>query len=306
MGDRAHCSSVALFLFLVLVSLTNHIYKGLFTWSKKCWLHAWKCFTKRLCCECGVLIAPNPSAMCANCIRSRVDITEGIPKQVSDICVLRFDNPKNSSLIFRLILFFVLLFISCEGSDLLLPRLRSLSTTAKPVGCCWFGISGAPVSLLEAAERALQGINTESAVHPRTLFKTGNVLTCSVHLDLRSDEVEMLHYTWRYSSPRCSVLVFSERFTLLPVLPVYILTHQRTVPLSFFSFFPPHKVRMVDAGFIWTEPHSRRVKVKITIQKEVRPGDCKPYQLRCCIPKLVIPVASTVVCFFCFFFVFFE
>ena len=27
---------------------------------------------------------------------------------------------------------------------------------------------------------------------------------------------------------------------------------------------------MVDAGFIWTEPHSRRVKVKITIQKEVR------------------------------------
>ena len=29
------------------------------------------------------------------------------------------------------------------------------------------------------------------------------------------------------------------------------------------------KVRLVDAGFIWTEPHSRRVKVKLTIQKEV-------------------------------------
>ncbi|KAJ3282265.1 hypothetical protein HDU76_008738 [Blyttiomyces sp. JEL0837] len=28
------------------------------------------------------------------------------------------------------------------------------------------------------------------------------------------------------------------------------------------------KVRLVDAGFIWTEPHSRRVKVKLTIQKE--------------------------------------
>ncbi|ORX82038.1 NMD3-domain-containing protein [Basidiobolus meristosporus CBS 931.73] len=30
-----------------------------------------------------------------------------------------------------------------------------------------------------------------------------------------------------------------------------------------------NKVRLVDAGFIWTEPHSRRIKVKLTIQKEV-------------------------------------
>jgi nonsense-mediated mRNA decay protein 3 len=30
-----------------------------------------------------------------------------------------------------------------------------------------------------------------------------------------------------------------------------------------------NKVRLVDAGFIWTEPHSKRVKVKLTIQKEV-------------------------------------
>ncbi|KAI8886049.1 NMD3-domain-containing protein [Backusella circina FSU 941] len=29
-----------------------------------------------------------------------------------------------------------------------------------------------------------------------------------------------------------------------------------------------NKVKLVDAGFIWTEPHSRRVKVKLTIQKE--------------------------------------
>eukprot|EP01135_Chromosphaera_perkinsii_P010457 Nk52_evm20s2133 gene=Nk52_evmTU20s2133 len=29
------------------------------------------------------------------------------------------------------------------------------------------------------------------------------------------------------------------------------------------------KVRLVDAGFIWTEPHSRRIKVKVTIEKEV-------------------------------------
>ena len=29
------------------------------------------------------------------------------------------------------------------------------------------------------------------------------------------------------------------------------------------------KVHLVDAGFVWTEPHSKRVKVKLTIQKEV-------------------------------------
>lgn len=32
------------------------------------------------------------------------------------------------------------------------------------------------------------------------------------------------------------------------------------------------KVRLVDAGWIWTEPHSMRVKVRLTIQKEVQSG----------------------------------
>ena len=33
-----------------------------------------------------------------------------------------------------------------------------------------------------------------------------------------------------------------------------------------------HKVRIVDASFVWTEPHSRRIKVKITIQDAVQDG----------------------------------
>lgn len=33
-----------------------------------------------------------------------------------------------------------------------------------------------------------------------------------------------------------------------------------------------HKVRIVDASFIWTEPHSRRVRVKLTIQDSVSDG----------------------------------
>ncbi|XP_059140421.1 60S ribosomal export protein NMD3-like [Physella acuta] len=32
------------------------------------------------------------------------------------------------------------------------------------------------------------------------------------------------------------------------------------------------KVKLVDAGFVWTEPHSMRVKVKLTVQKEVMNG----------------------------------
>ncbi len=32
------------------------------------------------------------------------------------------------------------------------------------------------------------------------------------------------------------------------------------------------KVRLVDAGWIWTEPHSLRLKVRLTVQKEVQTG----------------------------------
>ncbi|KAJ7399146.1 60S ribosomal export protein NMD3 [Pitangus sulphuratus] len=32
------------------------------------------------------------------------------------------------------------------------------------------------------------------------------------------------------------------------------------------------KVRLIDAGFIWTEPHSKRLKLKLTVQKEVING----------------------------------
>jgi nonsense-mediated mRNA decay protein 3 len=33
-----------------------------------------------------------------------------------------------------------------------------------------------------------------------------------------------------------------------------------------------HKIRLVDAGWIWTEPHSMRLKVRLTIQREVQAG----------------------------------
>jgi nonsense-mediated mRNA decay protein 3 len=33
-----------------------------------------------------------------------------------------------------------------------------------------------------------------------------------------------------------------------------------------------NKLRIIDASFIWTEPHSRRIKVKITVQSEINEG----------------------------------
>lgn len=29
------------------------------------------------------------------------------------------------------------------------------------------------------------------------------------------------------------------------------------------------KIKLLDAKFIWTEPHSRRIKLKLTVQQEV-------------------------------------
>ncbi|KAJ2807481.1 ribosome-binding protein, partial [Coemansia helicoidea] len=104
-----------------------------------------------LCCECGTAIPPNPANMCVNCVRSMVDITEGIPKQ-------------------------------------------------------------ATIHWCKNCERYLQP--------PATW------MTC----ELESREL-------------------------------LALCLKKLKALS--------KVRLVDAGFIWTEPHSRRIKVKLTIQKEV-------------------------------------
>ncbi|PJF18012.1 hypothetical protein PSACC_02151 [Paramicrosporidium saccamoebae] len=103
-----------------------------------------------LCCECGVAIEPNAANMCLNCIRSRVDITEGIPKQI----VVNF----------------------CRGCE------RYLAPPAQ-----WLPCALESKELLSLLLKRMKGLS---------------------------------------------------------------------------------KVRLIDAGFVWTEPHSKRIKVKLTIQKE--------------------------------------
>ncbi|XP_064652153.1 60S ribosomal export protein NMD3-like [Lineus longissimus] len=104
-----------------------------------------------LCCECGTAIDPNPTNMCVACLRTQVDITEGIPKSGT----LHFCR-------------------NCE---------RYLTPPDT-----WVKASLESRELLSVCLKKLKGLS---------------------------------------------------------------------------------KVRLVDAGFVWTEPHSKRIKVKITIQKEV-------------------------------------
>ncbi|KAF6250964.1 hypothetical protein COO60DRAFT_1678393 [Scenedesmus sp. NREL 46B-D3] len=107
-----------------------------------------------LCCLCGTNILPNPSNMCVNCIRSQVDITEGIQKQVTILwckeCGRYLQPPKH-----------------------------------------WVRAEPESKELLTFCTKRIRGLQ---------------------------------------------------------------------------------KVKLVDAGFIWTEPHSKRLKVKVTIQDEVMNG----------------------------------
>ncbi|XP_076355696.1 60S ribosomal export protein NMD3 [Tachypleus tridentatus] len=109
---------------------------------------------KILCCQCGTTIDPNPANMCIACIRTLVDITEGIPKQAT--------------------LYYCK---SCE---------RYLQPPAQ-----WIVCALESRELLALCLKKLKGLN---------------------------------------------------------------------------------KIRLIDAGFVWTEPHSRRIKVKLTVQKEVLGG----------------------------------
>ncbi|GAB6025122.1 ribosome-binding protein [Chamberlinius hualienensis] len=110
--------------------------------------------TTILCCKCGIAIEPNPANMCMECVRSVIDITEGIPKQ----CTIYF----------------------CKGCE------RYLQPPTHWITCCLESRE-----LLQLCLKKLKNLN---------------------------------------------------------------------------------KVRLVDASFVWTEPHSKRIKVKLTVEKEVLNG----------------------------------
>eukprot|EP00455_Lapot_gusevi_P046566 TRINITY_DN614_c0_g3_i2.p1 TRINITY_DN614_c0_g3~~TRINITY_DN614_c0_g3_i2.p1 ORF type:complete len:539 (+),score=164.90 TRINITY_DN614_c0_g3_i2:130-1746(+) len=105
-----------------------------------------------LCCVCGASIQPNAANMCVNCLRSQVDITEGITKQIT--------------------------IFWCRGCGRYL----------RPP---WVECALESRQLLALCLKKIKGLN---------------------------------------------------------------------------------KVKLIDASFVWTEPHSRRIKVKLVVQKEVMNG----------------------------------
>lgn len=107
-----------------------------------------------LCCECATPIEPNPINMCIGCLRTTVDITEGIPKQA--------------------ILYFC----------------RNCERYLQPPGE-WIKAALESRELLALCLKKLKGLN---------------------------------------------------------------------------------RVKLIDAGFVWTEPHSKRIKVKVTVHAEVMTG----------------------------------
>eukprot|EP01112_Ceratiomyxa_fruticulosa_P007094 TRINITY_DN1830_c0_g2_i1.p1 TRINITY_DN1830_c0_g2~~TRINITY_DN1830_c0_g2_i1.p1 ORF type:complete len:515 (+),score=107.78 TRINITY_DN1830_c0_g2_i1:197-1741(+) len=108
-----------------------------------------------LCCVCGTAITANPSMMCVMCIRGKIDITEGIPKQLT----VQW----------------------CRGCN------RYLQPPSH-----WVYAELESKELLTICIKRIKGLNNQ--------------------------------------------------------------------------------VKLVDAGFVWTEPHSKRIKVKLTVQSEVFNG----------------------------------
>ncbi|GAB5576696.1 60S ribosomal export protein NMD3 isoform X1 [Prionailurus iriomotensis] len=152
-----------------------------------------------LCCECGVPISPNPANICVACLRSKVDISQGIPKQV---CVSfckqcqRYFQPPGT-------------WIQCalESRELLALCLKKIK---------------GPLS---------KGVWLEKGSNLRTEF--WDLLLIKAWEDGKSKDTEK---------------------ELIDEIDEKLV------------------VRLVDAGFVWTEPHSKRLKVKLTIQKEVMNG----------------------------------
>jgi hypothetical protein len=69
------------------------------------------------CCECGTAIVPNNANMCVGCLRSRVDITEGISRQcklIGEGPVFRFFVGIALLLSERVLIFYRLLIFTLE------------------------------------------------------------------------------------------------------------------------------------------------------------------------------------------------
>jgi nonsense-mediated mRNA decay protein 3 len=85
-----------------------------------------------------------------------------------------------------------------------------------------------------------------------------------------------LTYDCTQGIPRESTVHFCrdcDRFLLPPTTWISAAPESRELLALCLKRLPGlHKVRIVDAAFVWTEPHSRRIRVRITVQDSVGEG----------------------------------
>ncbi|OQR75782.1 60S ribosomal export protein NMD3-like [Tropilaelaps mercedesae] len=108
------------------------------------------------------------------------------------------------------------------------------------------------------------------------------ILCCECGIDIEPNPANMcldclrLHVNITDDIPKQGVLQFCkgcERYLMPPSQwVVAALESSALLAICLKKIKGLDKVRLIDAGFIWTEPHSKRIKVKLTIQKEVLGG----------------------------------
>ncbi|VFQ74352.1 unnamed protein product [Cuscuta campestris] len=255
------------------------------------------------CCKCGVPIQPNDFNMCARCLRSEVDITEGLQKHVTITycpdCESYLQPPG----------FWIK--AQPESQDLLafcVERLKDFNE-ARLVDAefIWTEPHSKRIRVkLKLQKEVLQGAILEQSyivefvVHDQLckpcsgrmmgedsgMFNVsqtiGNVPCCKCGVPIQPNAVNMCARCLRSEVDITEGLQKHVTITYCPDCESYLQPPRTWIKaqpeskdlLTFCvkrlkSF---NKARLVDAEFSWTEPHSKRIQVKLKIQKEVLQG----------------------------------
>ena len=198
--------------------------------------------------------------MCVDCIRSQVDITEGIQKQLT-IYYCR----------------------NCDRSVSVRGRVRSRVRHDRVSIIRWsrryIGGGCALILLTCTVGDCLTGLHAHASfattiTTPKTSLDLsdahGLALSHSILSDLALFPSSRIGthtaHTPIHPTPRP---INAHRYLQPPNQYVACDLESRELLALCLKRLKLNKVRLVDAGFIWTEPHSKRIKVKVVIQKEV-------------------------------------
>lgn len=213
-----------------------------------------------LCCMCSLPIPPNPTSMCVLCIRTQVDITEGIATNLTiHQCrgCKRYLRPPwvEAKLESRELMAVCLRKVGHS----LLGNLGSFHGPVLSLPCPSWQIEQLRCLdyIMYAASSQLFEEHWYCGQHARP-YKKGGKQSRNINIATPFICITV--------SPVLSCAVCSPQHTPTPPPP------PPPPPNEQIQINGLKKVKLVDASWIWTEPHSRRLKLKLTVQKEVGNG----------------------------------